>query len=66
MPSSGCLFVCFHTRSPGAGIIGSQEESQGTSRDKVSKINLIKHWSFEHVQMVQKLKQLIVIMNPVT
>ena len=21
--------VCFHTRSPGAGIIGSQEESQG-------------------------------------
>ena len=24
-----CLFVCFHTRSPGAGIIGSQGESQG-------------------------------------
>ena len=22
-----CLFVCFHTRSPGAGIIGSQRES---------------------------------------
>ena len=26
---NGCLFVCFHTRSPGAGIIGSQGESQG-------------------------------------
>ena len=24
-----CLFVCFHTRSPGAGIIGSLGESQG-------------------------------------
>ena len=24
-----CLFVCFHTRSPGVGIIGSQGESQG-------------------------------------